>query len=1126
MERGPPSPRVQTKVAIPQTDIPLTASCPLNMRSEECLSEESELSAVRMLSRSSAVAHPFVFSVLEHADSAVRAPASFALPPGVRSVSLRPLPDDILQLMKAHASSRLLLVLACCLGPVAQAQIPVGPGPSPAIEFTTTPPATEWATHDVAFGNGGTFGTPAQLDAFAQTLNATGIVTALPTTSATATSRLARHQTTLGVLVTQPAGVPAVVLLARLQNTSGSDIHVLSVSYDFSVVIPPVTDLIPGQRAYWSLTGLPGSWTLIPEFSGLTVNTAVSTMLEVGTWPHGANLHVLWLDDNNETGADGAFAIDNVIFSGGIVDGVIITDQPDSLTVPERGPATFTVTATGLPLAYHWLRNGVPIPGAHSASYTNPSAVYPGDHGAVFSVIVSNFMGIQTSADAVLTVNPDTNAPVALRAVGDFSRTSATISFSEPIEPATLDASSFQIFPTGTDPQSTSVPATTAVVTNATNVVIGFAAEYATDVNHSLIVFDVHDTAHTPNAIANTVLPLQQVLQLIDFNGPNNVWRFSLETNLFGTGWETPGYDDTTWSSGPTGIGRGISVIGAPHRTLAYPSDDSSPVFLRRNFYLPASAAGVTLFLRHVIDDGAVFYLNGQEVRRFNAPAGPLSVASRAPSAAGPVISSSATLPATNLVAGENWIAAVVLQNGAASSDMLFALELVAIVTNYPSGPPVILAPPASQTVAENASATFSVQADGALPLAFQWHQNGTAIPGATNAFLQIASALPGLAGSYHVSVTNQFGATNSASATLTVQADLVPPAFLSAVGEVNLTNILLTIVDAFGLNLAAAETPANYTVSGPDTLAILSAVLINQTNVLLTTSPRTPLQNYTVTLTNIVDRSVAALPAWPSARPLQSTVVLFDFNHVWRYDQNGMDLGTSWKEPGYNDSAWPAGAGILAAETSLAPLTLFTNLAGGSGTNTVLSTEAIPLAGLGGRIITYYFRTTLNGLPFDPAATGNVLRATSYIDDGAAIYVNGLEAMRFNLTNPANYTNYATVSSIEGAGGLITSNLLGFVAGNNVIAAEVHQNTAFSSDVAWGMRLEALVSEFIHGDPVLKITASGGTVIIRWTDGGTLQRSTDLSSPLNWENVPGSPASPFTTNTTGSGTFYRVVVP
>ena len=85
--------------------------------------------------------------------------------------------------------------------------------------------------------------------------------------------------------------------------------------------------------------------------------------------------------------------------------GPVITAQPQSLTVQTGNSATFSVTATGqAPLSYQWRRNGVPITGATSSSYSIASA--QGTDAGSFDVIVSNDSGSVTSSTAVLTVVP------------------------------------------------------------------------------------------------------------------------------------------------------------------------------------------------------------------------------------------------------------------------------------------------------------------------------------------------------------------------------------------------------------------------------------------------------------------------------------------------------------------------------------------------------------------------------------------------------------------------------------------------------------------------------------------------------------------------------------------------
>jgi hypothetical protein len=360
------------------------------------------------------------------------------------------------------------------------------------------------------------------------------------------------------------------------------------------------------------------------------------------------------------------------------------------------------------------------------------------------------------------------------------------------------------------------------------------------------------------------------------------------------------------------------------------------------------------------------------------------------------------------------------------------------------------------------------------------------------------------------------------------VIADTTPPVIVSAIGSTNLSEVVVTLYDAGGMDLTSAGTPSNYQIhltGGGGDLTVVSANAVNvgtNTVVTLTTSaPRTAGENYTVVV-NARDRSVAQNLPSPNTAPIVATVVLFSFDKTWRYDQSGTDLGGTWKDIGYVDTAWPTGAGVLGFETSAGTVTFLTGIAPPAGTNTVLSLTNGTGAGLGGTNITFYFRTTVDIGTFDPAAATLIFRG--YVDDGAIVYVNGAERLRINHTNAATYLSLANAASTESA--LVVSNITGFVQGNNLIAVEVHQNAMDSSDVAWGLQLEALVTSFAPGGPELHITQSGGNITITWDGPGTLQQSTDLSSPANWSNVPGSPTSPYTTAASGPATFYRVVVP
>jgi hypothetical protein len=81
-----------------------------------------------------------------------------------------------------------------------------------------------------------------------------------------------------------------------------------------------------------------------------------------------------------------------------------ITAQPTAQTVTAGTSATFAVVVTGTPApSYQWNKNGTPIAGATSATYTIPNP-QPADAGN-YAVTVTNSAGSVTSAAVALTVN-------------------------------------------------------------------------------------------------------------------------------------------------------------------------------------------------------------------------------------------------------------------------------------------------------------------------------------------------------------------------------------------------------------------------------------------------------------------------------------------------------------------------------------------------------------------------------------------------------------------------------------------------------------------------------------------------------------------------------------------------
>lgn len=82
---------------------------------------------------------------------------------------------------------------------------------------------------------------------------------------------------------------------------------------------------------------------------------------------------------------------------------------------------------------------------------------------------------------------------------------------------------------------------------------------------------------------------------------------------------------------------------------------------------------------------------------------------------------------------------------------------------------PTITRQPSDLAAAAGANVTLTVVANTTANVTYQWRRNGTALTGATAATLTLANIQSADAGTYTVVVTNPFGSTTSAPATLTL---------------------------------------------------------------------------------------------------------------------------------------------------------------------------------------------------------------------------------------------------------------------------------------------------------------------------------------------------------------------
>ncbi len=101
-----------------------------------------------------------------------------------------------------------------------------------------------------------------------------------------------------------------------------------------------------------------------------------------------------------------------------------------------------------------------------------------------------------------------------------------------------------------------------------------------------------------------------------------SVWRYSDIGVDLGTEWQQTGYDDSAWPSGPAQLGYGD---GDEATVIDYGGNANNKRFaayFRTSFSVANVARWRSLWISLLVDDGAVAYLNGQEIARINVPSG------------------------------------------------------------------------------------------------------------------------------------------------------------------------------------------------------------------------------------------------------------------------------------------------------------------------------------------------------------------------------------------------------------------------------------------------------------------------------------------------------------------------
>ena len=179
-----------------------------------------------------------------------------------------------------------------------------------------------------------------------------------------------------------------------------------------------------------------------------------------------------------------------------------------------------------------------------------------------------------------------------------------------------------------------------------------------------------------------------------------------------------------------------------------------------------------------------------------------------------------------------------------------------------------------------------------------------------------------------------------------------------------------------------------------------------------------------------------------PSRRapPVTVGTALISFGDGWKYMDDGSNQGTLWTGRFFNDSQWTAGPARLGY--------------GGDGEITTVSYGT----NINAKFTTTYFRKAFT-VAAPAAFSGLLLRLIR--DDGAVVYLNGVEVYRNNLqAGPVSWNSLATVSVDGGAETTpldVPLSTAALVSGANVLAVEIHQFSPANTDLGFDVALTGL---------------------------------------------------------------------
>jgi hypothetical protein len=297
---------------------------------------------------------------------------------------------------------------------------------------------------------------------------------------------------------------------------------------------------------------------------------------------------------------------------------------------------------------------------------------------------------------------------------------------------------------------------------------------------YSVLVSNSLGTAGSTNDVFLRISP-SSVSSLVQLFPLSKVWRYNATGQNLGAAWREFDYNDASWSSGAGVLAKEDSGNATVYPLIGTALTTNFGAYFVTNFYfrthftITNKTPVTSLAFSNVIDDGAVFYLNGTEIFRYNMPTGAVAFSTLASGNLTEGVFTVSNIAPALLVQGDNVIGVEVHQVNNTSSDIVMGLALFNTIA-VPNVVPLFLTQPIGQNVLAGTAISLSASADGTAAVTYQWYKNDVAVPGAISTTLSFPSSQVTDSGSFALVASNPYGKATSQVAVVTITAPNVPP--------------------------------------------------------------------------------------------------------------------------------------------------------------------------------------------------------------------------------------------------------------------------------------------------------------------------------------------------------------